>query len=116
MAYCQTPGFVYPVSRVVLCQGLIGTASRVPMRRLQESMGKSARLRPAKPGLAAFPLLAKPITCGQVQEALFAAFWRPHGFVPSKAPAKLPARGLAGIVRSIYGTMPKPGRTSNNHW
>ena len=62
------------------------------------------------------PLLAKPISCCQVQEALFAAFWGPHGLVPSKAPAKLPARGLAGIVRSIYGTMPKPGRTSNDHW
>ena len=29
------------------------------MRRLQESMGKSARLRPAKPGPAAFPTVGE---------------------------------------------------------
>lgn len=74
------------------------------MRCLQEWTGKSACLRPAKPGLAALHTLGEAYFMpSSLQGLLSAASCRPRRLVPGMAPARLPAGGVDGIVRSIYG-------------
>ena len=74
------------------------------MRSLQKLTGKSARLKPAKAGLAAFHTLGgQPISCHQSFRDRSLQALGGHGLASGKAPARVPARGLAGIVGSIYG-------------
>ena len=67
------------------------------MHRLQESTGTSARSRPDRPGLAEFARVVNSLGTALCSPQT------PHGLFSGKAPARMPARGLAGIVRSIYG-------------